>query len=321
MAGPLRFYNCLSRPLGPFDRVFLMKWYARDPHRAIEGMAELTLEECGAYNLLLDHAYARDGDLPDSDSLLPRMLRCHWRTWKAIKRRLILKEKIRLEGGKIVPNGVQDTLKDASRLSQEQSKRASRRWQESKNRNNYNEAEMPLAAMPIHTHTHKKGLSKDNPKNKPDLDLGLKAWNAMATLRGLPKVQRLTPQRKRSFALRFEELGSAGWADLLNRIRQSRFLCGENDKGWVADFDWVLKPANCQKIMEGKYANREGTSHKSNGLAEAFNAIDSRLAESGGALGSNGQDHSANATPTESDLFGDCGPDGPGKPGDGPGNG
>lgn len=119
-----------------------MKWYARDPHRAIEGMAELTLEERGAYNTLIDHSYARDGDLPDDDPLIARMMGCHWRTWKAVKERLIERGKIILEGGKIVPNGVQDVLKEASRLSQEQSKRASRRWQKSKNANKNNKSFM-----------------------------------------------------------------------------------------------------------------------------------------------------------------------------------
>jgi uncharacterized protein YdaU (DUF1376 family) len=118
-----------------------MKWYARDPLRALEGMAELTLEEVGAYNLLIDHAYCRDGDLPDNQAMISRMLRCHWRTWRAIKDRLLEKDKIRIEGGKIIPNGVQETLKNASRLSQKQSKNASKRWQKWKKDNGIKENE------------------------------------------------------------------------------------------------------------------------------------------------------------------------------------
>lgn len=287
-----------------------MKWYARDPHRAIEGMTELTLAEVGAYNLLLDHAYARDGDLPDDDATILRMLRCHGNTWNAIKRKLIAKEKIRVLGGKIVPNGVENTMKTARNFAENQSKRAAKRWQKSETDNENNEADMPLAGMPIQPQPqpHKKGLSKDNPKKpafeKGTLDLAVKAWNALAASRGLPKVQSLTATRKVALMLRLGDLGGPqGFGDLMRKVQASRFLCGENDKGWTADFDWILKPANMTKIMEGKYDDRQGTSRKSNGLAEAFDAIDSRLSQGRGDAGEPGPDNGDDKPNSADDLF------------------
>ena len=36
-----------------------LKWYKRDPDAALSGMFELTLEERGAYNTILDLIYSR----------------------------------------------------------------------------------------------------------------------------------------------------------------------------------------------------------------------------------------------------------------------
>jgi uncharacterized protein YdaU (DUF1376 family) len=106
-----------------------MKWYKRDPDAFLVGVRGLTLEETGAYAILLELTYSRDGDLPDDDALILRHLGCHWRTWKAIKRNLIDKGKIRLEGSKIVSRRVQECLKEASEFAERQSNRAKKRWQ------------------------------------------------------------------------------------------------------------------------------------------------------------------------------------------------
>ena len=39
-----------------------LKWYKRDPRAALAGMMKLTLEECGAYNKILDLIYLRGGN-------------------------------------------------------------------------------------------------------------------------------------------------------------------------------------------------------------------------------------------------------------------
>lgn len=37
---------------------------------------------------------------------------------------------------------------------------------------------------------------------------------------------------------------------------ESNFLNGFNDRGWTADFDWLLKPKNFVKVLEGNYKNK-----------------------------------------------------------------
>src|SRR5262245_38644321 len=71
-----------------------MRWYKRDPDAFAFGTIGLTLEEIGAYTLILDAMYSREGSLPDDDLLLRRILRCHHHTWKRIKASLVTKGKI-----------------------------------------------------------------------------------------------------------------------------------------------------------------------------------------------------------------------------------
>ncbi len=37
-----------------------------------------------------------------------------------------------------------------------------------------------------------------------------------------------------------------------------RFLRGVSDRGWVADFEWFVRPESVTKLLEGKYDNRQG---------------------------------------------------------------
>lgn len=105
-----------------------MKWYKRDPDAALSGMAELTLEERGAYNSLIDLLYSRDGHVPDDDVLVARMIRCHWREWRRMKARLLARGKIKIEAGCLTARRVQEVLREAAEFSQKQRKNAESRW-------------------------------------------------------------------------------------------------------------------------------------------------------------------------------------------------
>jgi uncharacterized protein YdaU (DUF1376 family) len=78
-----------------------LKWYKRDPVAALEGMAELSLEECGAYNRILDLMYAREGNVPDNDIAIARVLKCDPRKWRKIRATLIRLGKLFLNNGKL----------------------------------------------------------------------------------------------------------------------------------------------------------------------------------------------------------------------------
>ena len=65
-----------------------LKWYKRDPKAALHGMIGLTLEEKGAYNVILDLIYINDGRLLDEPKVnLIYGLNGDPRTWRRIRDR------------------------------------------------------------------------------------------------------------------------------------------------------------------------------------------------------------------------------------------
>lgn len=111
-----------------------MKFYMRDAALAIEGMQGLTLEQVGAYNLLLDHLYCRDGILPNDDELIRAMLDLDPRHWRRLKRELMAAGKIRITtDGLIEANGVTSTLLRAEVRSKLAQHAVNVRWKRYKN--------------------------------------------------------------------------------------------------------------------------------------------------------------------------------------------
>mgnify|MGYP001024973130 FL=1 len=66
--------------------------------------------------------------------------------------------------------------------------------------------------------------------------------------------------RKRLFKSRFKSFFNESyeeWEQFLQRISKIPFLWGNNDRGWKADFNWVLNEINYAKIIEGNYEKDE----------------------------------------------------------------
>lgn len=106
-----------------------MKFYKRDPDAALAGMAELTMQERGAYNTIIDLLYSRDGVVADDDEMLRRVLGCHGNEWRAVKAKLIAKGKIRVEAGMIKARRVDEVISEAEKLSTAQRERVGKRWE------------------------------------------------------------------------------------------------------------------------------------------------------------------------------------------------
>lgn len=76
------------------------------------------------------------------------------------------------------------------------------------------------------------------------------------TVMRLPKVTALTPKRQREIKARISEHGREAISLCFFKTDQSDFLCGVNDRGWMASFDWILKPENFVRIIEGVFDNK-----------------------------------------------------------------
>lgn len=84
-------------------------------------------------------------------------------------------------------------------------------------------------------------------------------WNCSTTDPILRCREKLTAQRRRHIRKRLTERPLTEWVDVFQRINASAFCRGDNDRGWVADFAWVIgSPDVAVKVLEGKYDNRPG---------------------------------------------------------------
>lgn len=71
----------------------------------------------------------------------------------------------------------------------------------------------------------------------------------------LPKVLKLTPQRIIVVNARVKDYSLSDVGKVIQNVADSKFLNGENDRGWKADFDWIFKSSNFIKILENRYKN------------------------------------------------------------------
>lgn len=110
----------------------------------------------------------------------------------------------------------------------------------------------------------------------------MELWNT-TTNAPIPKCRELTDERRRKIRARLAKRPLlTEWRTVFERIQASAFCRGETDRGWRADFDWVMRndtiPA---RVLEGKYDDRAGPSHLSavgRGNLSAMEAAARRIA-------------------------------------------
>ena len=77
------------------------------------------------------------------------------------------------------------------------------------------------------------------------------AWNSL----GLHQLVKILPDSKRGELLRarIREYGTEAVLEAIEKVRNSPFLKGQNNRSWVITFDWFVKPNNFVKVLEGNY--------------------------------------------------------------------
>lgn len=86
----------------------------------------------------------------------------------------------------------------------------------------------------------------------------IEEWNKLQEV-GINPIRDIKPSSKRYQLLkgRIREYGIDEVLNAINNVRNSDFLRGENNRGWMITFDWFVKPNNFLKTLEGNY-NKEG---------------------------------------------------------------
>ncbi|MCL2456967.1 MAG: hypothetical protein FWD19_05410, partial [Defluviitaleaceae bacterium] len=78
----------------------------------------------------------------------------------------------------------------------------------------------------------------------------------------LRPIVSINGERRKKISARFNEYGIDGIKTIFVQAAQSDFLCGGGERGWKADFDWLIDANNFQKVLEGKYDNDYRVSEK-----------------------------------------------------------
>jgi hypothetical protein len=81
----------------------------------------------------------------------------------------------------------------------------------------------------------------------------LEAWQKRMVPLGFPAVAKMTGQRERQLAARLKDSTLEEWQRAMDALERSAFCRGENDRGWRADFDFLLQPKSFTKLLEGAY--------------------------------------------------------------------
>ena len=104
----------------------------------------------------------------------------------------------------------------------------------------------------------------------------VEAWNAMATRAGLARIRLMNLGRSTSLRKRLGDVGVDGMLEAIERVEASAFCRGENDRGWKADFDFILQPKSLTRLLEGGYQHRRNRHAESvNGAAILLSQLDS----------------------------------------------
>lgn len=101
--------------------------------------------------------------------------------------------------------------------------------------------------------------SKSNGKGKGkgnEVEKVYESWNCICD----NKVESLSKGRKGKLQARLKEpLFVDNFSKIFTTIKNTPFLCGDNDRGWKADFDWIItNDTNYAKVLEGKYNDNNG---------------------------------------------------------------
>lgn len=81
----------------------------------------------------------------------------------------------------------------------------------------------------------------------------VEVWNIFATAYNLSRLKDINESRRKKFATRIRE-PAFDFLKILEKIKVSPHLKGDNNRGWKADFNWILEnDSNYLKILEGNY--------------------------------------------------------------------
>ncbi len=254
-----------------------MHYYKKNIGDYAKKTGRLTMLQHGSYTLLLDACYDRE-TFPTLDEAL------EW-TWASSTEEIeavtfVLKKFFVLEDGVYVQNRIREELENYHSNSETNKRIAMER--EAKRREQRTKREQTVHEPPPNqeplTINQEPNISISSPSGEPEIGNGLPKCNHKEVIElyhthlpTLRKVEVWNETRKGYLRQRWREVAAElsekqpitdqvmfdYWARFFKYVSQSKFLTGRvNDKtgrAFTADLEWILKPSNFAKIIEGKY--------------------------------------------------------------------
>ena len=108
----------------------------------------------------------------------------------------------------------------------------------------------------------------------------MRFWNhTMISPVAIPTIAKMTPKRKTVVNARVKEFGINAVYQAISKAAESSFLNGGGSKGFLADFDWVFRPNNFPKVLEGNYDDVKPINKNGNGTNERDKSREQREAD------------------------------------------
>lgn len=98
-------------------------------------------------------------------------------------------------------------------------------------------------------------IPDNNPDINPLVEEVVQLYNSICV--SFPKVQKISERRKTAIKARLKEFTIDEIKKAFENAENSSFLKGENNRGWRADFDWLMNENKLAKTLEGIYNKQE----------------------------------------------------------------
>lgn len=233
----------------------------------------MSTAQVGAYILLLCKAWREEpvGSVPDDDRRLARWARMTPEEWSEAKSAVLAPFALRNDGRWHQPRMAREFMKlreSSRRRAEAGAAGAESRWGNGKRMAKPKQSHSDANATAVRSDGMSPSSSVSNegggsrPKRREisttEMQVVADAWNML----GIPfkAITKVHDKRRKHLAVRLaDDWWRDNWRTALAKVQVLRFCRGGGDRGWVAHFDWFIKPNTVTEIMEGKYDDRPRT--------------------------------------------------------------
>lgn len=169
-------------------------WYRRFPDNFIAGTVGLSLEEKGAYSLLLDLMYVRGGPVPDEPRFIAGVCGCSVRKWNAIRQRLLDLGKISSNDGFLTNHRAEVELENAAKTARNLAENGAKGGEKSaenraaaKKFNGLAQAGLKHTRASLHQNSIKEGRACAN--DQTDGSVSVDRWKEEALFKACERIR------------------------------------------------------------------------------------------------------------------------------------